>query len=355
MKPGRPASPEAYTLLARFSDVRNTLEGGCDREKLKRPLGYWALPRDRRLPYALLGRSLGELIRTPFNDISATPSIGAKKIASLVMLLERAARDAPNCEVAVKPPEVTTAAAHQFDADEVSESSWELWKSTVRRFRLEHESLGRLAPTLQSLPTVIWKTSLGRYLNLSLVEIRNLKTHGDKRVRAVLEVFYTLHRVLNGAECYGRVVIQPVPLFVIPIEQWIRIELSSPELPQHENLRQDLALPLLNQIEIDVGETVHRLAAGRLGIESAQEHVREQALRLEVTRARVYQLLELCSEVMDVRWPDGRWWLAELGKKLDQLDEEDPRVQLFNATWSLLYPDKVGHDLEVSELVLSQT
>ena len=44
-------------------------------------------------------------------------------------------------------------------------------------------------------------------------------------------------------------------------------------------------LPALNQIEVDAGEIVHRLAAGRLGVESHPESVREQAERMGVTHA----------------------------------------------------------------------
>jgi len=349
MKPGRPTSPEAYTLLSRFDEIREELDRGGDAAKMARPLGYWALPRDRRLPYALLDRTLGDLIGTAFTVISATPGIGPKKIASLVMLLERAVQDGSfkTAELAAspEPPEQTPGSPDRFDPVAVSESSWERWQNTARRFELGNESLGRLAATLRTLPTVVWKIPLNRYLGLSLGELRTLKTHGDKRVRAVLEVFYTIHRILQGSERYGRLLVQPIPFFVVPIEQWIRKELNCPEVPRLEDLRQNLALPLLNQIEIDAGETVHRLAAGRLGIESPVENAREQAHRLGVTRARIYQLLEICAHVMDVRWPDGRWWLAELGKKFERLDPEDERVQLFAATWSMAYPERIDQEL----------
>ena len=355
MKPRRPASPEAYAIQLRFNDLREALNRSDHQAKLKRPLGYWALPRDRRLPYALLDRTLAELVGTSFSDVSATPGIGPKKIASLLLLLERAIKDrslgSGDLAVELNRPQRPSDLPDQFDPIEVSESSWECWQNTVRRFELGDEPLGRMAATLRALPTVVWKTPLKRYLGLGLAELRNLKTHGEKRTHAVLEVFYTVHRVLHGSQRYGRLIVQPMPFFVVSVEQWIRQDLSCRELPQQQDLRQNLALPLLNQIEIDVGPTVHRLAAGRLGIESPGESVREQADRLGVTRARVYQLLEMCGQVMDVRWPDGRLWLAELARKFEQLEPEDERVQLFNATWSLVYPEKVA--AELPETVLS--
>ena len=54
----------------------------------------------------------------------------------------------------------------------------ELLTWTVRLHGIGQEKLGRLAPSLQSLPTVIWESPLGFYLDKSLTEIRELKTHG---------------------------------------------------------------------------------------------------------------------------------------------------------------------------------
>src|SRR5438105_3611825 len=62
------------------------------------PLAFWALPRDRRLPKALLGRSAREIVQTPFAKLYATPGIGTKKLITLMQLLERAvaaSREAP--------------------------------------------------------------------------------------------------------------------------------------------------------------------------------------------------------------------------------------------------------------------
>ena len=53
--------------------------------------------------------------------------------------------------------------------------------------------MGRFAPTLRHMTRVIWNTPLGAYTHLSLAEIRAMKTHGEKRVRAILEVFHSVH------------------------------------------------------------------------------------------------------------------------------------------------------------------
>ena len=69
---------------------------------------------------------------------------------------------------------------------------------------------------------------------------------------------------------------------------------------------------MIAQIKIDIGDQVAELAAARLCLDENAPSVKQQAETLGVTRARVYQLLEDCAKVMDVRWPEGRWLLAPL-------------------------------------------
>jgi hypothetical protein len=134
-----------------------------------------------------------------------------------------------------------------------------------------------------------------------------------------------------------------MPAFVPPIEQWLYGALSNDEPPTAQDIRQHLVLPLLNQIERDAGETVHRLAAGRLGIETFPEGVRDQSLELGVTRARIYQLLETCGDVMRIRWPAGRWMFKLLTEQLESRAGEQEALDLVESVQWLLYPKRRAH------------
>src|SRR5215471_19625062 len=87
---GKASSLEDFKQIASYQSLRKQIldEGGT--EHLERPLAYWALPGDRRLPTAFLGRPLGELLNLPFEELSATPGIGRKKLGSFLKLLRRA-------------------------------------------------------------------------------------------------------------------------------------------------------------------------------------------------------------------------------------------------------------------------
>jgi hypothetical protein len=131
-----------------------------------------------------------------------------------------------------------------------------------------------------------------------------------------------------------------VPKFVLPLESWVTEVLERPGLPTPDEVRDRLAVPLLDQVLVDTGETIHELSAGRLGITGPPQSVRQQAKRMGVTRARVYQLLEDCSRVMAVRWPEGQQLLAQLDAKFHADATAQDDLRLFRATYELFYPGK---------------
>ena len=343
------ASVEDYKIVSSFQSLRKTLLDDKFADRLEKPLAYWALPNDRRLPLAFLGRTIKDLLATPFEELSATPGIGQKKISSLVKLLSRATKDHPPAvpfglselsDTKKSSPEKPRRQGTGFDPSIVSEALWSQWQKTVTEQGLGREKLGRLAPTLQALPTVIWHTPLDYYVNRSVTEIRQLKTHGEKRVRVVLEVFYLVHEMLADAGTAEHLRLRVVPSFIQPIENWIARVASEPRIPTRDEFRDHLAVPLLNQILVDCGETIHELSEGRLGIKAAPQSVRQQAKRMGVTRARVYQLLEECGRVMEVRWPEGQHQLAQLAAKLNAEAGPEDDLSLFRAARELFYPIK---------------
>jgi hypothetical protein len=298
---------------------------------------------------AFLGRTIKDLLATPFEELSATPGIGQKKISSLVKLLSRATKDHPPAvpfgindlgESKKATTEKPRRQSTSFDPAIVSEALWSQWQKTVLEQGVGHEKLGRLAPTLQALPTVIWHTPLDQYANHTVAEIRQLRTHGEKRVRVVLEVFYLMHEMLSTAGTSEHLALRIVPKFIGPLESWVAQVLQVGDVPSSEEVRDSLTVPLLNQIKIDAGDTIHELSEGRLGINDPPQSVRQQAKRMGVTRARVYQLLEDCSRVIEVRWPEGQQLMAQLDAKFQAEATEGDDLRLFRATRELFFPGK---------------
>jgi hypothetical protein len=349
---GTASSVEEFKQITSFQSLRKSLLQEDFAERLEKPLAYWALPSDRRLPLAFLGRTLRELLDTPFEQLAATPGIGRKKIASMLKLLARAVRQVPSKDGATggdSADEIKSVSRRggdraAFDAATVSEAMWDQWRETVRRNGLRYEPLGRLAPSLQELPTVIWRAPLSTFLEYSLAELRQLKTYGEKRVRVVLEVFHSVNEVVGQATLARHLAVRVVPKFVASLENWISECIASPERVTIESVRECLAIPLVEQIHVDCGPTVTRLVEGRLGIHAPPQNVRAQSKRMGVTRARVYQLLEECEHAIHVRWPLGRCLLAVLCERERQKDRAE-EFNALSAVAELFFPkDRVIRD-----------
>lgn len=346
----KPATVREIKLVGRFGKIREELLREGYASRLNLPLAYWALPSERQLPLVFLGRTLQELLATPFEELLATPGVGEKKLASLMTLLKRATHKAPP-EVSVSGPEEpnddwqeapdlfsSADEKFSFDPSVVSEAVWAHWRMTVNTYRFGQQKLGRLAPTLQELPTVIWHTTLDEFSDLSLAEIRQLKTYGEKRVRAVLRVFWVVHKALSGSAVEDHLQAKLVPRFISGLETWIGRVMVSTGPPTVGEIQSSLVHPLLDQLRVDAGPTVWQLAHDRLWLSERSQGVRRQAKGMGITRARVYQLLEECNKVMNVRWPEGQSLLVLLRDKLVDLGVGGLDMQLFDLTTNLFYP-----------------
>lgn len=330
----------------RFHALCESLRGPDFASRRDKPLVYWALPTDRRLPQAFLPRTVGELIETRYDALATTSGVGKKKMTALVELLQRVINHEPEVALESVPTPLGSAedlalVPREFSPDSVSELVWAQWRELVRCSGMSHEPLGRLCESLQQLPTVIWRTPLSFYLDKSLGDIRRLKTHGEKRISSVLRVFHAVSSVMACNHTASGLAVRLAPAAIVRVEHWLACAMAAETMPTHPEIVAQLAQPLLEQLKLDSGATVFALARGRLGIEADGVPVRSQARKLGVTRARVYQLLEECNLVMSIRWPDGRRQLDELAQRLDRNFAPAECGNLVGGLRELLYPLKL--------------
>ena len=348
MKPVRTTSVEELQVIGRFEHLRKLLLADGYAAHLDKPLVYWALPTDRRLPLALMGRKLRDLLDTPFAELAATPGIGSKKIRSFIKLLARAA-DTDATVLPLDPPvpeaepqdRAKAASTNGFDPAAVSEVVWGQWRASVIRHGLGGEALGRFAPSLKQMTRVIWNRPLEHYANMSLDEIRGSRTHGEKRVLAILEVFHALHSLIAGVGPQEHLVLRIVPRHIDAVETWVGRNLQLPGIPGEEELLTRFVDPLLAQVRIDANPQIVSLAENRLGLHAPVTSVRQVARNMGLTRARVYQLLNEVNDIATVRWPNGRHQVYELDAKFRseaRRMEEPPRLEQFRAAIELFYP-----------------
>ncbi|NQU22975.1 MAG: hypothetical protein HQ567_16990 [Candidatus Nealsonbacteria bacterium] len=351
MRNCKTASLEELKIISRFESLRKILSSEEYADHLDKPLAYWALPTDRRLPLAFLSRSLRDLFASPLSELSSTPGIGQKKMTAFVELLARAADTDPAelpIDAANFPEEdaATLANGRQsegngFDPTSISEVVWSHWRSSVIEHSLGDEALGKFAPSLRHMTRVIWNKPLRAYTQYSLDEIRNLKTHGEKRVRAILGVFYSVHTLTAEMGAQDHLIVRIVPKTIDRVEQWIDMVLQQPGIPSEDEIFEQFISPLLGQVRTDATVQIANLAENRLGIGSPITSVRQAARTMGLTRARVYQLLNEINDIMAVRWPNGRHQVYELLDKFNSESatmENPPSLKQYCAAVELFYP-----------------
>lgn len=350
MKLAKTTTIEELQVVSKYESLRKTLLTEQYTVHLEKPLAYWALPTDRRLPLAFLGRTLRDLLGNSFEELASTPGIGQKKMRSFLKLLSRVANtDAAELDVELYPvPEIDVDAAAEksesdgFDPSTVSEVVWAQWRASIARHGLGKEPLGRFAPSLRNMTRVIWNAPLEDYATMALADMRALRTHGEKRVSAVLEVFYSIHAIVSKMGVQDHLVVRIVPRRIDRVESWVERMLQTPCMPSSQEVFDNFVSPLLDQIRVDATRQIASLAENRLGLHAPVTSVRQVARSMGLTRARVYQLLNEINDIVCVRWPMGRHQVYELVKKLQAQAatmENAPDLSQFYSAVELFYPN----------------
>jgi len=304
------SSSQQMQLAARFEELRQTLSQPERSGLWDKRLGFWATAADRNLPLPVITKTLREIVSADFREIAATPGIGQKKLGGLLMLLERAAATNPSMlpqlEAAVELEQEGQKKIADFDLSQINEVVWSEWRETVRRHRLETLPLGRLVSSLRSVPRVMWEVPLGEFAGQSLNQLFARRAFGEKRLRAVWEVFRTIHQTLRGVEPDAAVGFTLAIRRVLNIQNWILESWQSGEIPSPEQLREQFVMPIFEQLRKDCVPQAVDLAEQRIGIHDHPRSVQRLAREFHLTRARIYQLFDDQVSALRVRWPAGR-------------------------------------------------
>ncbi len=311
-----------YKLGSQYVELREKLQAPEYTYHWDKRMAFWATPTDKRLPIALLGRTLREILETPFEDLLRYPSIGEKKFAALISLLDRASNTS-KAELASaerarssisweKPP---ISVEGDTGLQQVSEFQWNTWQRVVLDQGLADEKIGRLCTSLEEMPRVLWHKTLRTYCHVSLDELRKMKTHGEKRVQAILRLFRDIFEIAAKFQNAPHLKIRMSLRWTDDLERWVNEALTDREFPSRDELFEHLISPLLAQLRIDASEGVIRLAETRLGLHGPITSVRQVAKEMHIARARVYQLLNEISDIVFVRWPEGNTLVHKLWDK----------------------------------------
>jgi hypothetical protein len=133
----------------------------------------------------------------------------------------------------------------------------------------------------------------------------------------------------------SRLAVQIVPRFLVPIEAWVLRWLTNVGVPNKHEIHDSFVSPLIEQIKVDAGPLIARLAEQRLDSQSGS--VRKAAHKLGLTRARIYQLLSEVAEVITLRWPAGPALVGQLRNKMHGAGAEPELLAWLDTAIELLF------------------
>jgi hypothetical protein len=340
---------------AAFEALRRSLVEQLQPESLEKPLAFWARSGDRTLPLALMNRTINELLKTPFEDLSATRGVGAKKIGGLLQLLGRAVEPTA-APPALQPTEVSvalnnaplTANSTLTEAASISilpapnadfeESLWTSWRETVERLGLANETLGRFAPSLLDLPRTLWGVRLGNYLPLRLTEVRALRAHGEKRMKAVLEIFAAIHRSLANVEPSAHLSVCVWPRRVLNLDHWSRGTAQTSGFPSFEEVQHQFVEPLVEQLRVDAGAELADWTMAQLELRSGPSAIEDRdADPIAASQPSGFYRRKLAA-IINVRWPEGESHIRAVQARLTDFQATTPAARLFQTAAGMFFP-----------------
>ena len=169
MKLSKTASVEELQVISRFESLRKILlsEQYATPEK---PLAYWALPTDRRLPLAFLGARLEDLLQ---RAVLRTVRHARDRTEENVLFCQTAGpggqhrplrtADRPDrtCPTRRVRQQRRRGARRRLQPGHGFGSRLEPMAGERGKHGLGHEMLGRFAPSLRNMTRVIWNTPAG--------------------------------------------------------------------------------------------------------------------------------------------------------------------------------------------------
>jgi len=276
------AALAGYRLHTAFEREQQRLSEPSFAAQVAKPLAFWARTQDRFLPKSMLSRPVREIIETPFSQLRSTPGIGERKLHNLIALLSRIVHPARNGTALEVAP------------------TWEAWRQVVLDCDLERETFGRLAFSLQTLPSSLWHQPLAKYAHLSSEELNEL-SH-DVRT-AIIDVFR------SAAECCHNFKAVPHLSARIRPKLVLRLDASKSDASlTAEAIRAEIVEPLLALIRHDGGQVLARAIATRL--ENIGRPVSEISRLSGLSAQQLRKAYADAKSLAAARWPEGRKYVA---------------------------------------------
>lgn len=325
----KPCSSE---LALRFEQLRIAIEQNADEKILRSTLADWLEAGDANVPYKFIRWPINSILETPFDVFSKSWSSNTR-LQRLLTLLERA-RTAALSHTGVVDESTKTRSHVSMDSDPnerhlaFSGTIWRGWCEIIEAHDLAGTTLGALAPSLNDIPVSYWNRPLREFTSKSYVELSETPGLGFTKVSAIVGVVREVAKVLGTipAESTLGVILLPKPIRNINL--WLLELLIDRRVPTTDEIGTSFCRPLLHQLQADLSPDVAAIVMRRIGLQQTTETLAEIADDVGLTRERVRQLVSRATQVLQVRWPQGKHLLDDLYDLLSSAPEAHNQVAM---------------------------
>ena len=292
-------------LATGFVDVFARLRT-LDEELRRSPLAHHVRAYDRCVPQQLLDRSLAEIGALDLAALRRLPAVGVVKLRNLLAVLRRIV-DEPRLDNAFHGSETSDAPAAVGDT---SEREWRRWCERIAAHSLDGVCLGWVVERLGDLPRTLWHEPLRSFHTLSLVQLRHRPLFGAKRVTTIVETMRRLAERVGDRELRRFATPQIGPERIAAVDAWVVDCLTGHFLPTPEPFVARMVVPLLEQLEFDLGTAARDVVSARV-----ERHVTlktppatslvEMRWSDRLSPSRRLQIHRDAAAALAVRWPRG--------------------------------------------------
>lgn len=327
-------------------------------------LSKWVLPSDTHIPTRLVALPLSTILNKTYMSLLQTTGPGESTLRKLVVVIERAIKDIATTQripqhVSQKPEsnhenrfasqaspaapcnnKVLASADPEDRGASLTSLAYQRWVeicNCITRNGLEHYPLGRFPETLAALPLGLWNCRLSDFLTQSHSELIQLRGHGEQRTNLVVNTITRLAELLEKCPTDTHLRVNAAASKVNQVNGWLQGILHSRCVPDADLLYSNIMWPLLQQIEIDLGQQITEMVKRRLGLESGSATLQDIAEQFGLSRERVRQLTARATKVMKVRWQEGRHLLNALHNSFRSLSDAAPQIALIKRTYSVFF------------------
>ena len=316
-------------LGTQFAEIAKLLESHPTNPLLDSPVSEWIEPSDICLPFKFLSWSLRGVLETPFTRIASSWT-GDERLACLLSHLDRARQTIESRTGCPDESVIEGAATAGHVARQLAHTgtSWRTSCEIIERHNLQPVWLGTVAPSLHQLPSTFWKRHIGEFSSKSLLELSEVWGLGPQKMNLIVDIFRQLGTHLESIPSETHLAISLIPKPIQNVNLWLEEVLGEKRIPDVDEIATRFMRPLAMQLRTDLTAEITSLVIRRIGIGGVPETLEEIANDVGLTRERVRQLTKRATEVVQVRWPHGKYLLDDLYDLLRSAPDTQPQLAL---------------------------